>query len=99
MGATSGPYHIRRLALQLEMTDGRIMTVYADERNAAGAEVTITKETEPAARGGFWHPMATAPPITEISIEISRLGGYVMTLRNPADAPAWITEARKGIEQ
>jgi hypothetical protein len=96
MEATSGPYRIRRLALQLEMTDGRLMTFYADECNAAAAEVTITTERE-------WEPAYTnyrLPPSPQrISITIAELAGYIMTLRDPRDAPAWITEARKGIEQ
>lgn len=97
MEATSGPYRIRRLALQLEMTDGRLMTFYADEYNAAAAEVTITKEQDPPPYPA--HPLAFTLPPPRISIEITDLAGYIMTLRDPRDAPPWITEARKGIEQ
>lgn len=95
------PIRIRRLALQLEMEDGRIMTFYADAWNAAGSEVTITTETQPADPGGYWHPLARPEPLHQTSISIEKLNGYVMTVRDRRDTtgPQWIQEARKGIEQ
>jgi hypothetical protein len=93
----SKPIRIKRLALQLEMDDGRLMTFYADERHAAGAEVTLTTETVDT--GGYWPPLARPVPHTLTAISIERLNGYVMTIREPAAAPRWIHEARKGIER
>lgn len=97
----SRPYRIRRLALQVELDTGEIMTFYADPRNADGAQVIIDTETPEPVWHGYWAPLAQrtpAPP--EITITVGKLAGYVMTLRHPEDLnhdP--IDQARKGIEQ
>ena len=97
MGATSGPYRINRLALQLEMEDGRLMTFYCSPEHAAAAEVTIIKEQDPPP----WpaHPLAATLPPPRISISIEDLTGYIMTLRRPDPAHWEAVENRKELEQ
>lgn len=103
MAQHSGPYAIRRLALQVEMTDGTMMTFYADPGQAAGATVTVDMERETYEREGYWHPMATTPDVgpPQITFTVGPVAGYVMTMQNPADlmTPAGEIEgARKEIE-
>lgn len=78
MNAQSGPYGIRRMALQLEMTDGRIMTFYAGETHAAehGASVEIENMVEEPI-------LPHRPPGQNYQIRVKSLGGYIMTLRAP----------------
>ena len=96
MGATSGPYRINRLALQLEMTDGRMMTFYCSPAHAAAAEVTITTEYAPPLINA--HPLVSTRRGQRISISIEDLTGYIMTLRQPDPAHWEAVENRKEIE-
>lgn len=70
---TSRPYRIERMALQVQLDDGAIMTLFADPAQCARTEITITTEN-----------LSSRGP-TEISIDIQHLAGYIMTLRNAAD--------------
>ena len=95
---TSGPYGIRRLALQVELHDGVVMTFYADQQQAAAAQVVVETETE--TRQGFWHPLGnTRQPNTVTQIRVEDLTGYIMTMHRPDPAAPDELAPRKEIEQ
>lgn len=98
MGATSGPYRINRLALQLEMTDGRLMTFYCNPEHTAAAEVTVTTEYDPPPQS-YGSPFVTTRGGQRITISIEDLTGYIMALRQPDPGHWEAVENRKEIEQ
>lgn len=86
----SGPYRIRRAAVQLELDDGRIMTFYADETNAHDAQVTI--DTVHAGAHDF---QRLYPPRDDVKITVDHLHGYIMKLQQPGTGPDPLTAGQK----
>lgn len=98
MEAISGLYRINRLALQVEMEDGRIMTFYCSPEHTAAASVTITTEQVDPPRS-WGSPFVTTRGSQKVSISIEDLAGYIMTLRQPDPGHWEAVENRMELEQ